>query len=138
VICRCSSERKYTLRRWNQARFFDQRRKNIRFPLNVRVVYSWVDATGSRRQGQGQTVNISERGALIASPLLPPEGATVELRFFLRPVSTDHPKAIEFLMKATVIRVESENVGSSGGGFAVKAQVAEMSWPSNPESFPNH
>jgi hypothetical protein len=59
VICRCSSERKYTLTRWNRARFFDQRRKNIRFPLNVRVVYSWVDATGSRQQGQGQTVNIT-------------------------------------------------------------------------------
>jgi PilZ domain len=138
MIYRCFSERKYTLTRWNPARLFDQRRKNIRFPLKASVVYSWVDATGSKRQGQGQTVNISERGAFIASPLLPPEGTTIELRFFLRAISTDHPKAIEFLMKATVIRVESEDVGSVGNGFAVEAQVAEMSWPSNPESFPNH
>ncbi len=82
-------------------------------------------------------MNIGERGALIASPVLPPEGTAVKLRFFLCPISSDHPKAIEFFMRATVIRVESEDVGSAGSGFAVEAQAAKMTWPSDPQSFLN-
>lgn len=133
MICKCSSERKYTLACSPQPQFFD-RRKRMRFPVVARVEYSWVDATGSTQHGQGQTVNISERGALIGSLVVPTEGTAVEIRFFLPPISTDRPKAVELLMKATVIRVESGGVGSAGrgSGFAVEAQVAEMAWPSEP------
>lgn len=133
MICKFPSERKHTLARTSQLRFFD-RRKRMRFPLVARVEYSWADATGSTWHGRGQTVNISERGALIGSPVVPPEGTTVEIRFFLPPISTDHPKSVEFLMKATVVRVENKGAASAGreNGFAVKAHFAEMTWPSEP------
>jgi PilZ domain len=131
MIYKWSSQRKSFVSRSNQSRFRD-RRKRIRFPLVARVDYSWVDASGSARYGQGQTVNISERGALIASPVVPTEGTAVEIRCYLHSISTDRPKAVEFLMKATVVRVASTGVGSTGGesGFAVKAHFAEMTWPS--------
>jgi uncharacterized protein YndB with AHSA1/START domain len=100
----------------------EETRKAVRFPVKARVVYKWVDQAGTQHVGEGRTLNISERGALVSSHEGPPEGANLELTLFLPPVSTNLP-GVTVLMDGRVVRIEKDERLNYADRFAVESHT---------------
>ena len=59
-----------------------QPRKAIRFPLEAPMVFRWADS-GTEKQGEGRTHDISEVGAFVLSSICPPVGTEISFNIFL-------------------------------------------------------
>lgn len=94
----------------------------MRFPVEARVVYKWVDELGVCRDAEGRTVNVSERGALISSLEAPIKGSRVEIKLFLPSSPNREPAPI--LMEARVVRTEEKD-GQDRTLFAVEGHEAQ-------------
>lgn len=93
------------------------RRKSIRFPLQMPVIFWWTNEYGKRRQAEGYSRDISEAGAFVLAADCPPLGAIVELRMDLQALPNARGAyLIEY--QGQVVRVERPN-GEKGNGFAV-------------------
>jgi hypothetical protein len=97
-------------------------RRGMRFPVEARVIFKWADETGNTREGEGRTLNISERGAFVIAPKFPRVGTMVEVKMFLpRLPITTHVGTV--VMNATIIRNEEQMSGRPGErGFAIERQ----------------
>ena len=104
---------------------YRESRRDIRFPVEARIIYKWVDESGGNREGEVRTLNISERGAFVSSQEHPPRGTTVHLKIFLARIPIT-PSRVTILMDATVIRIDEGQLGQSQGGFAVEGQATQL------------
>ena len=105
---------------------YRESRRGMRFPVEARVVFKWVDQTGHAREGEGRTRNISERGAFVIAKKYPPRGAAVELKLFLPRIPIT-PTVGTVLMNATVVRTEERPSGSQDeNGFAVEGEATQL------------
>jgi len=105
---------------------YRESRRGMRFPVEARVLFKWVDETGHAREGEGCTRNISERGAFVIANKYPPRGASLELKLFL-PRIPIIPTVVTVLMNATVVRSEERPLGSQDeSGFAVEGQLTQL------------
>ena len=94
----------------------------MRFPVEARVTFRWVDQTGVQHETEGRTLNISELGAFVRSREHPQPGTTVQLTVFLPPVQKNHPFPTSMLMHGTVVRSEGNQRGEEAYGFAVEVK----------------
>jgi hypothetical protein len=95
-----------------------ERRRAIRYPLQLPASFSWADEEGIVRQGEGHTRNISEKGAFVEAAALPPIGSSVELHFSL-PALSDWSRKMGVLHKGETVRLEGTEQGERSGGFAI-------------------
>ena len=101
----------------------------MRFPVKARVIFKWIDETGETREGEGRTLNISERGAFVIAPRYPPRGTPVELKVFLPRIPIT-PFVGTVLIKATVVRNEEKMSGDEAArGFAIEGQATQLGLP---------
>ena len=97
-----------------------KRRTAIRFPMEVVVEFSWRDAGGILRKGEGRSHNVREIGAFVIANAnaCPPVGADVSYKLYLSgDPGTKLAKVQERV--ARVVRVEEAHSGVGRSGFAV-------------------
>lgn len=95
-------------------------RKVIRFPLVARAVYSWVDG-GVVQRSEGHTRDISEMGTFICASACPSQGAQVDFKVFLPPIS-GYERKTRLEAEGHVLRVERPAGDEECEGFAVLIQ----------------
>lgn len=93
-----------------------ERRKAVRYRLEVPLVFRWQGSEHSRLQGDGVTRDISAKGAYVLSVMSPPIGALVDVEVYL--LGFREPKS-RIRARMRVSRVD-DNVTSSGRlGFSL-------------------
>jgi hypothetical protein len=97
-------------------------RKDIRYPLEATVVFSWEAGNGSHQRNEGRTYDISDNGAFILSSACPPAQAQVNLEISIPAVSGASKVLME--VKGRVLRVEQARGGEGRSGFAVLSSQA--------------
>lgn len=102
-----------------------ERRRAIRYPLQVPAFFSWEDEEGIVRHGEGQTRNISEKGALVDAAILPPIGSSVDLQYSL-PALVDAERNMHVQCKGQTIRLEGTEHGEQSSSFAITSR--EVVW----------
>lgn len=91
-------------------------RATIRFPLEAPVAFWWTDRNGKRRDGEGSSRDLSERGAFVFATACPPVGARVELKIPLEGLRD----TTEIELVGCVIRVElARNGKKANTGFTI-------------------
>jgi hypothetical protein len=99
----------------------------MRFPVEARVTFSWIDETGRTHQGQGRTLNISERGAFVLASKYPPSGTPIQVEVFLPKVPIS-PMMGTVQIDGRVVRNQSQIVnGRTETGFAIEGQAKQIS-----------
>jgi hypothetical protein len=102
-----------------------ERRRAIRYPLQLPASFSWKDEEGILRQGEGHTRNISEKGAFVDAVILPSIGSSVELHFSL-PALSDSGRKMHVVHMGEILRLEATEQGKHSGGFAITSR--EIVW----------
>ena len=102
-----------------------ERRRAIRYPLQVPAFFSWEDHEGILRHGTGRTRNISEKGAFVEAAILPPIGSSIKLHFSL-PVLPDAVRNMHVKFKGRALRLEGTEQGEHASGFAIMGD--EVVW----------
>lgn len=82
-----------------------ERRGSKRFRLYLAVVFSWRDAQGTVRSGEGTSFDISSRGIYVRTKFAPPLGTSVEMNVFL-PQAAYEIRAAEIHAKGQVTRID--------------------------------
>jgi hypothetical protein len=100
-------------------------RTAIRFPLQASVVFWWTDETGTYRQGEGKSRDVSESGAFVIAVSCPAPGSSVGLRMFLD-AFPDRTRALRMNVEGRVLRVEPSVAGRQCCGFAVLSNEAML------------
>jgi hypothetical protein len=95
-----------------------ERRRAIRYPLQLPATFSWEDEEGIVRQGEGHTGNISDKGAFVYAAILPPIGSSVELHFSL-PALSDSGSKMHVQHTGETLRVGETEQEEHNGGFAI-------------------
>lgn len=94
------------------------RRKAMRFPLDVPVVFWWTDANGVHQLGEGRSYDVSELGVFVFASTCPPAGARVGLKIPL-PEAFDAPLGLRMEVEGHVTRVEQVRSGERRDGFSI-------------------
>jgi hypothetical protein len=102
-----------------------ERRRAIRYPLQLQGSFSWKDENGIVQQGEGQTRDVSEKGAYVEAAILPLIGSSVELHFSLPSVPGAERKMYVQLTGETR-RLEGTEQVEHSGGFAITSR--EIVW----------
>jgi hypothetical protein len=97
-----------------------QPRKAIRFPLEAPIVFRWADS-GTEKQGEGRTHDISETGAFVLSSMCPPVGAEISFNIFL-PLLPDFEPKTRVEAMGRVLRVEQARGLEGRDGFAILSE----------------
>ena len=113
-----------------------QRRRTMRFPLDVRVVFWWLDASGAPCQGQGRSYDVSELGAFVISRACPPVGTGVDLRIAIS-ARPDTPRNLRVDVHGRVVRVEKIKGDEGRDGFAIVTDQAILHENSGIDLTPN-
>jgi hypothetical protein len=95
-----------------------ERRRAIRYPLQLSASFLWMDEEGILRQDEGNTRNVSENGAFVDAVTLPPIGSSVELHFSL-PSGPDATGKMHVQYTGETLRLEGTELGEHSGGFAI-------------------
>jgi hypothetical protein len=103
------------------------RRKALRFNLNVPVRFMWKYHGRRAESATGETRDISFRGLFVVSDACPPVGSTIKAR-----VTLPTPGGLDLVMrlKATVLRVEAVVADKYAGGFAALTKKYALERPS--------
>jgi hypothetical protein len=107
--------------RGSSLRTMVERRRAIRYPLQLPASFSWKDEEGIVRQGEGHTRNISEKGAFVDGSILPPIGSSVELHFSL-PALSDSSRKMHVQHTGETLRLGGTEQGEHSGGFAITSR----------------
>jgi hypothetical protein len=102
-----------------------ERRRAIRYPLQLPASFSWADEGGVVRQGGGHTRNISEKGAYVDATVYPPINSSVELHFSL-PALSDSSRGMHVQHTGETLRLEATEQGEHSWGFAISSR--EVVW----------
>jgi hypothetical protein len=95
-----------------------ERRKHIRYRLDLPAIFSWESSQRSRLQGEGITRDIDLEGVFIFTATCPPVETTIQLEVLLPPL-TGAKATIRIKGEARVLRVEPRREKGVTGGFAV-------------------
>jgi len=103
-------------------------RTTVRYALHARVVFQWDDEDGLQKVGRGHTRNISQKGAFVVSPEIPPQGVPITLNIYLPALAGD-TRLLSLEAEGRVLRGESncEPNGPSVSGFAVSTHRVSLS-----------
>lgn len=93
-------------------------RRELRYRLDVPVLFSWGSAHQKRLQGEGITRDISVLSAYIVTPTSPPVDALVQVEVVL-PSLAGMTSMIRIQGDARVIRVDHPARSQGENGFAV-------------------
>ena len=93
-------------------------RKTMRYPIQERVSFWWRDENGNRRQDEGTSRDVSEKGTFVFALHCPPVGADVRLRILIL-APLDAARILDMEFKGRVLRVEQCTPGGGKGGFAI-------------------
>jgi PilZ domain-containing protein len=108
-------------------------RSIVRYSLNARATFHWKDHGVSRR-ASGETRDISHKGAYIAAPECPAQGAIVSLNIYLPALAGEnchlHLEAV-----GRVLRVETKS--NHKKGFAVANDRVSLRTASEPLALAN-
>jgi PilZ domain len=97
-------------------------RSDMRYPVKARVDF-WWQGEDRAFNGNGTSRDVSEKGAFVVAPTIPPLGTDVGLTFFL-PKLSKAIAAVRIEVEAKVIRVDQETEAEKRGGFAVLTKAA--------------
>ena len=98
-----------------------ERRRAIRYPLQLPASFSWEDEQDIVRQGEGRTRNISEKGVFVDAAMCPPIGSSVELHFTL-PALSDTTRKMHVQHTGGTLRLEGKEQGEHSSGFAITSR----------------
>jgi hypothetical protein len=112
-----------------------ERRKHIRYRLDLPAIFSWESSQRSRLQGEGVTRDIGLEGVFIFTATCPPADATVYLDV-LFPLFCGTAPSGRIKAEARVLRVEHSAGGQGLSGFAVVSQGFTL-WPAVKETKKN-
>jgi hypothetical protein len=104
-------------------RIMIERRRAIRYPLQLPASFSWKDEERIVRHGEGNSRNISEKGAFVDAAILPPIGSSVELHFSL-PAFSDKARKMHVQYTGETLRLEGKEQGEHSSGFAITSRNA--------------
>ena len=107
--------------RGSSLRTMIERRRAMRYPLQLPATFSWEDELRIVRQGEGHTRNISEKGAFVEAVICPRIGSSVELHFSL-PALSGSGLAMHVQHRGETVRLEGTDQGQHSGGFAITSQ----------------
>jgi PilZ domain len=96
-------------------------RKDIRYPLEAPVSFSWKDVHGVHHC-EGQTYDISDKGAFVFSSVCPPPLTKVVLKISIPAVLDSSRVLME--VEGRVLRVEESGGKDRRNGFAVLSSQA--------------
>jgi PilZ domain len=92
-------------------------RANVRYPVQVPVIFGWIDNSGRARGGKGSTRDISPTGIHVTTAVNPPCGVSVDMKIYLPPTTGDSRGLVE--AKGVVLRIDRG--GRSGAsGFSIQ------------------
>jgi hypothetical protein len=94
----------------------------MRFPVEARVTFRWIDQTGVQHKREGRTLNISELGTFVRSREHPPERTPVELTVFLPHVENSRLVPTPMMMQGTVVRIQRGQHAEEPYGFAIEVK----------------
>jgi len=95
-----------------------ERRRQVRYALGARAVFSWEGPEEKRLEVEGVTRDISLAGAFILTRSCPPAHTVVQVELFLPPFHGT-VATVRFRAEARVLRVEHGPPGKQQSGFAV-------------------
>ncbi len=95
-----------------------ERRKRVRYRLDLPAIFSWESSQRSRLQGEGITRDIGLEGVFIFTATCPPVETTIQLEVLLPPL-TGAKATIRIKGEARVLRVEPRREKGVTSGFAV-------------------
>jgi hypothetical protein len=93
-------------------------RRELRYRLDVPVLFSWQGARHKHLHGEGATRDLSALGAFIVTSTCPPPETPVQVEVVL-PSLTGRNSGIRIKGEARVIRVEHPSGSHRENGFAV-------------------
>jgi hypothetical protein len=96
-------------------------RKDIRYPLEAPVSFSWKDVHGVHHC-EGRTYDISDKGAFVFSSVCPPPHTKVVLKISI-PAALDSSRVL-MEVEGQVLRVEESEGSDRRNGFAVSSNQA--------------
>ena len=100
-------------------------RKDVRYTLQVPVLYTWKNMDRNEQHLQGRTRDISVSGAFIWAAVCPPEGMAVKVDMVLALVP-DAVRSLRLNATGRVVRCEQPASEGAMGGFAVSMQRVLM------------
>jgi hypothetical protein len=110
-----------------------ERRKRVRYRLDLPAIFSWESSERSRLQGEGITRDIGLFGAFVFTPTCPPVETTIQLEVLLPPF-TGAKATIRIKGEARVLRVEPRREKGVTGGFAVLSDGFNLYPPATDET----
>ena len=99
-------------------------RKDIRYPLEAPVVFSWEDGNGVPQLHEGRTYDISNKGTFVLATPCPPLEAQVNMKISIPAVSDSSRALME--VEGRVLRVEQAGESEGRDGFAVLSSQATL------------
>ena len=106
-------------RRADSNALLTERRNAVRYQVSLNVTFRWSDIHGLHKQADGQTRDVSPKGAYVLATSCPPRGAKVQIEFELSP-DAHGSQALRLEGEGSVLRVEPANTRAQGQGFAVQ------------------
>jgi hypothetical protein len=100
-----------------------ERRRAIRYPLQLPASFTWEDEERIVRHGEGRTRNISDKGAFVDAGICPTIGSSVELHFSL-PALSDKARKMHVQYTGETLRLEGKGQGVLYSGFAITSRKA--------------
>ena len=94
-----------------------ERRGATRYPLRLKVIFSWKDLDGTVRGSEGESRDINGRGIFVYSDLMPDIGSSVEMDVFL-PQTAPPRRPAELHAEGRVVRIDPAVSLSMASGFA--------------------
>jgi hypothetical protein len=111
-----------------------ERRKHLRYQLDLPAIFSWESSQRTRLQGEGITRDIGPFGAFVfTSACPPPVESTIKIEVLLPPL-TGAKATIRIKGEARVVRVEPKREKGVTGGFAVLSDGFNLYPPATDET----
>jgi hypothetical protein len=102
-----------------------EQRTAIRYAVRLHVAFRWTDGRGLRRQAEGQTRDLSPKGAYVLAANCPPCGAKVQIEIELS-TAEQELRTLRLGAECSVLRVESSRTQEQGQGFAIQIRRARF------------
>ena len=99
------------------------RRRSVRFELQVPVICRWKDHQGSAHEIGGFSRDISTAGLFVLSSMPPPDGTDVSVEVLLPALGGDTSRGLRLQSEGEVVRVEH---GEAETGFAVRCEFGSV------------
>jgi hypothetical protein len=106
-------------RRADSSTLLTERRNAIRYVVSLKVAFRWTDFHGLRKQADGQTRDVSPKGAFVLATNCPPHRAKVQIEFELSP-KANGSQGLRLEAEGSVLRAEHADGRAEDQGFAIQ------------------